>query len=223
MKVLMISQNQTWLEQLAAFFKKNRINTEIVSNLRTAYQKLNNYEYDCVLADVKVVGDKCVNFADVLRKDNPSTGILFFGQGLSTELHIALLEAGVDDVIRQPAIPEEVYARMKAVLRRYPQVASREIVIDGLIIRPDEYGAFTDEGPIELTKKEFEILAYLARNRNRIVNKDGLAEYLWGEYSESADSYDFLYAHIKNLRRKLAKRGYSDYIKTIYGVGYRLI
>ena len=75
--------------------------------------------------------------------------------------------------------------------------------------------------PLNLTKKEFEILVFLARNKNRVVTKESIAEHLWGDYMEDAISFDFIYAHVKNLRKKLAAHGYSEYLKTVYGVGYK--
>ena len=95
---------------------------------------------------------------------------------------------------------------------------------------PKEEAEFFDlfENPYDknsppITKKEFDILVYLARNKNRVVTKDSIAEYLWGDYMDDAFSYDFIYAHVKNLRKKLVQNDCGDYLKTVYGVGYKFI
>jgi DNA-binding response OmpR family regulator len=95
------------------------------------------------------------------------------------------------------------------------------ISFNELEIYPDELRVKVKEQELILTKKEFDLLIYFLANKNRIVTKVSISEHLWGDYMDMADSYDFIYTHIKNLRKKLLKAGAADYIKNVYGVGYK--
>ena len=95
------------------------------------------------------------------------------------------------------------------------------MVFNELAIDIDERQVFINDKPLKLTKKEFDILLYLVRNKNRVVTKDSIAEHLWGDYMDDAYSFDFIYSHVKNLRKKLIQNGCDNYLKTIYGIGYK--
>ena len=87
---------------------------------------------------------------------------------------------------------------------------------------PDEMMMYVKDKLISLTKKEHELLLYFLSNQNKVLTKESIAEHLWGDHADMADSFDFIYSHIKNLRKKMTDNGAHDYLKSIYGVGYKL-
>jgi len=74
----------------------------------------------------------------------------------------------------------------------------------------------------DLTKKEYDLLMYFISNKSRVLTKESIAEHLWGDNIDDVDSFDFIYTHIKNVRKKIVDQGGVDYIKTVYGMGYKL-
>jgi len=80
-----------------------------------------------------------------------------------------------------------------------------------------------EEALLDLTKKEYELLMYFIVNKNRVLTKQSIAEHLWGDYIDALDSFDFVYQHIKNLRKKLTQAGAPDGIQTMYGTGYKFV
>ena len=128
---------------------------------------------------------------------------------------------GADDYLTKPFNLSELNARIKAVLRRKTNQFNNELNYGDLKINMDERKVVASGNELKLTKKEYNILLYLARNKNRVVTKDSIAEHLWGDYMDLADNFDLVYSHVKNLRKKIAQQGGNDYIKTIYGMGYK--
>ncbi len=131
------------------------------------------------------------------------------------------LDLGADDYLTKPFHLQELNARLKSVLRRRMQQGSNSIVFNEIKVVPDTFEAFVEGQPLALTKKEFDLLVYLITNRNRVIPKENLAEHLWGDYIDELDSFDFVYTHVKNLRKKILEKGGQDYLKTVYGVGYK--
>ena len=157
----------------------------------------------------------------ILRKENPNTGIIITSARNKVEDRIQGLEIGADDYLTKPFNLPELNARIKAVMRRKTNQISNIIQFENLTIDLDERKVTADQKVLHLTKKEYNILLFLVRNKNRVVTKDSIAEYLWGDYMDNAVSFDFIYAHVKNLRKKLSENNCGDFLKTIYGIGYK--
>lgn len=221
MKILIVEDDQNLLTKMLRFFKREGYVCEHVNSYQEGYKKLNNYDYDCVLINLALPGQDGLKLVRMMREEDARTGIILLSAYSPVEERILGLEEGADDFLSIPLHIGELHARIKAVMRRKTGDYSKELAFGGLILKLDERIVFADDIPLKLTKKEFEILAYLARNKNRVVTKDSIAEHLWGDYMEDAISFDFIYAHVKNLRKKLARQGYGGYLKTIYGIGYK--
>lgn len=157
----------------------------------------------------------------MLREDESDSGIIIISASNSLEDRIKGLEEGADDYLVKPFNLSELNARIKAVVRRKTNQLSKEIVMGDMRINLDERTVKINNVALSLTKKEYDILIFLVRNKNRIVTKDSIAEHLWGDYMDEAVSFDFIYAHVKNLRKKLAENDCGNYLKTIYGIGYK--
>ncbi|MEJ2053057.1 MAG: response regulator transcription factor, partial [Calditrichaceae bacterium] len=131
------------------------------------------------------------------------------------------LDIGADDYLTKPFHLAELNARVKAIIRRRQFEGTSEIKHDEILIQPDERRVYVNNEPVELTKKEFDILLFLITNKNQVLTKETIAEHLWGSQIDLVDSFEFIYSHIKNLRKKLEQLGCKDYIQTVYGIGYR--
>lgn len=221
MKFLLIESDTFFLAKLTNFFKKSGHICEPATTFREGYKKINNYEYDCVIVDLDNLNSDGLKLVEMLRKDSEETGIIIISSKNEVENRIIGLDAGADDFMGKPFDMLEINARIKAVTRRKTRQFKKELTFGKLVLNMDERRVVTDNIPLKLTKKEFDILLYLARNKNRVVKKESIAEYLWGDHMDEAASFDFIYAHVKNLRKKLAQNDCGDFLKTIYGVGYK--
>ena len=128
---------------------------------------------------------------------------------------------GADDYLIKPFHLQELNARLKSVIRRRMQQGQSMVTFEEIKVVPETFEAYVHEQLLSLTKKEFDLLLYLITNRNRVIPKENIAEHLWGDYIDEVGSFDFVYTHIKNLRKKIVENGGKDYLKTIYGVGYK--
>ena len=200
--------------------KKNGHICESEVTFKEGYKKINNYEYDCVIIDLDISNDG-LKLVEMLREDSEETGIILLSTKNTVEDCVNSLEAGADDFISKPFDILELNARIKAVSRRKTRLFKKEISFGKLVINLEERQVIADGKPLKLTKKEFDILIYLARNKKRVVTKESIAEHLWGDHMDEAASFDFIYAHVKNLRKKLAENDCGDFLKTIYGIGYK--
>lgn len=193
---------------------------ESVVGLHPGVRRMNQYTYDIALVQEPFEKGGVLNLAHWLRQQDGQAGLILLMESNLPEPRIQALEAGYDDVLSAPYHLGECYARMRAVVRRRTNQYKRELQLGELLILPDERRAFAAGLALPLTRKEFALLFFLARNRNRIVTKEMIGEYLWGDDMEDAASFDFLYAHLKNLRKKLRQAGQEHLIETVYGVGY---
>ncbi|MFK8101485.1 MAG: response regulator transcription factor [Saprospiraceae bacterium] len=221
MKILIVEDEQDLLNLIMRYLKKEGYICEIATNYKEGFKKINNYEYDCAVIDLNLPGGDGLKLVDILRQDNTKAGIIITSARNTIEDRVKGLDTGADDYLTKPYNLSELNARIKAVLRRKTNQFSNKLNFDDLVINLDEHEVTANGTVLKLTKKEYNILIYLARNKNRIVTKDSIAEHLWGDYMDNAVSFDFIYAHVKNLRKKLADKGCGDYLKTVYGIGYK--
>jgi len=221
MKILVIEDEQDLLNLIKRYLKREGFVCEEAMTYKEGFRKLNNYEYDCVILDLNLPDGDGLKLVNVVRDSEHETGLLITSARDSIEDKIKGLDIGADDYLTKPYSLPELNARMKAILRRKTKQFNNVLNFGSLIIYLDERKVLANQQILHLTKKEFNILLFLARNKNRVVTKDSIAEFLWGDYMDNAVSYDFIYAHVKNLRKKLTENSCGDYVKTIYGIGYK--
>ena len=203
MKILIVEDEEDLLNLIIRYFKKEGYTCETASSFRDGYKKINNYDYDCAVIDLNLPGGDGLKLIKILRAENTQTGIVIISARDTVDDRIQGLDDGADDYLTKPFNLSELNARIKAALRRKTNQFSNELKFGELVINLDERKVVAGEEIMQLTKKEYNILLYLARNKNRVVTKDSIAEHLWGDYMDDAVSYDFIYAHVKNLRKKL--------------------
>ncbi len=221
MKILIIEDEQDLLNVMLRYLKREGYLCETASTFNDGYKKISNYEYACAIVDLNLPGGDGLKLVKILREENTETGIIIISARNTVDDRIGGLDVGADDYLTKPFNLSELNARVKAVLRRKTNQFNKELKFGKLSIDLDERRVKAGDTILKLTKKEYAILVYLTRNKNRVVTKDALAEHLWGDYMDEAVSFDFIYAHVKNLRKKLSENNCGEFLQTVYGIGYK--
>ena len=220
MKILLVEDEINLRSTIVSFLEEEGYRCEQADTLNLAFEKLNLYEYDCLLVDIGLPDGNGLDLIHELKKEHPETGIIIISARNSLDDKITGLDLGADDYIAKPFNLTELNSRIKSVFRRLKFGGKKEIVIDKLRILPEYRQVFASNEPVVLTKKEFDLLLFFVSNPKRVITKESIAEHLWGDFADSADSFDFIYSQIKNLRRKLLEKTGIDYILNVYGTGY---
>jgi DNA-binding response OmpR family regulator len=221
MKILLIEDESPLAQSILSLLLKEGFMAEWVSGYKTAIDKIEEDTYDCFLVDISLPDGNGLNIVRFLKKNNPDSGIIIITARNSLNDRIEGLDLGADDYLSKPFHLAELNSRIKAILRRRKFAGLKTIDIDNLRIIPDNFEVLVNNELIEFTRKEFDLLLFLASNKNRVLTKDSIAEHVWSNYNEISYSFDFLYSHIKNIRKKLIEKGCKDYIQSVYGIGYK--
>ena len=221
MKVLIVEDEPVILDTITAYLKQEGYVCEQAADYDTADEKVALYEYDLVVLDIGLPGGSGLDVLRSLKKSNPETGVLILSAKDSLDDKVQGLELGADDYITKPFHLPELNARVKALLRRRFFKGSNTIIFEELEINPSDNVMKVHGQPVELSKKEYGLLLYFITNEGRVLTKAAIAEHLWGDYMDLADNFDLVYSHVKNLRKKIVQSGGQDYIRTVYGMGYK--
>jgi DNA-binding response OmpR family regulator len=221
MKILIVEDEKPLSDSMVEYLSEEGHHSEAVYTYNDAVEKIRMYQYDCAVVDINLPDGNGLDLIRMIKKQSITLGIIIISALNSLENRIEGLEIGADNYLTKPFHLAELNAHLKSINRRISYGGNNQIVVNEIRLIPDEHMIFVHEVQVTLTKKEYELLLFFIANKNKVITKAGLAEYLWGDYMDLADSYDFIYTHIKNLRSKLLKKGCEDYIKTIYGLGYK--
>ena len=221
MKILLVEDEKSLAESVIEYLTVEGYLCEAVYLFSDAIEKIELYQYDCLLVDINLPDGSGLDLISLLKKKYANTGIIIISARNSLENRIEGLEIGADNYLTKPFQLAELNALLKSINRRINFSGSNQIVLNEIKFLLDEHRVYINEKELTLTKKEYEMLLFFLTNKNKVITKMAIAEHLWGDYMDLNDSYDFLYTHIKNLRNKMLKLGCEDYIKTIYGVGYK--
>ena len=203
--------------------EKERFIVETAVDYPTALQKINDYDYDCILLDIMLPGGNGLSILEELKKLKKRESVIIVSAKDSIEDKVTGLDLGADDYLAKPFHLAELHARVKSVIRRHQTDGNTEIEIENLILHPDDHTVFINGEELKLNRKEFDLLYYFVTNPNRLINKTTLAEAVWGDNIDQADSLDFIYSQVKNLRKKMKNAEAIPEIKAVYGFGYKLI
>ena len=223
MKILVIEDEVALCETIVAYLEEEGYRCEQAGTVELGSEKVNLYEYDCMLVDIGLPDGSGLSLVKELKKCHPETGIIIISAKNSLDDKISGLDLGADDYLIKPFHLPELNSRIKSLLRRRKFEGKQELVIDKITILPENRQVLVNAEQIQLTRKEFDLLMFFVSNRGRVLTKESIAEHLWGDFADSADSFDFVYSHIKNLRRKLLERTGTDYFQNVYGTGYTFI
>jgi len=220
MKILLIEDEQSLRESIEMYLKTEGFLIETAIDFISASQKLADYQYDCVLVDITLPFGNGLDLIRQVKAQQLNVGIIIISAKNSIEDRILGLDLGADDYLSKPFSLAELNSRIKAIIRRNNFKGNKSIQLNEITITPEERVVKINDEPIALTGKEFDLLLFFIMNKNRVVSKNTIAEHLWGDDSDQMDSHDFIYVHLRNLKKKLGEKGCTDYIQNIYGIGY---
>lgn len=222
-RILIIEDEKALLESMADYLQQLGYAVNTASDYCIALAELDHYPYDCLIVDLNLPDGDGLKIIQTARENNFTNGIIIVSARDRLEQRIAGLESGADDYLVKPFHLAELGARLQSIIRRVRYEGDPVIHLGKLKVSPESRRAFFDQAEIELTRKELDILTYLISNKNRVVSKESLAEHIWGDEVDQINSFDPMYTHIKNLRKKIQDLTGEDWLKTVYGVGYKLV
>ena len=220
MKLLLIEDEPNLLTAMQQYLTGEGYVVSTACSLAQAKTQANDYDYDCIVVDIGLPDGTGLDVIREVKSRNGQAGIIIVSANNSLDDKLTGLNLGSDDYLTKPFHLPELNARIKSVLRRRMFGGSVLVRFGAISIDPNAHRVLVQEQPVELTVKEYQLLLFFVSNPDRLLTKSAIAEHVWGDNMDLADSHDFLYTHIKNLRRKLVEGGAPDYLRTRYGAGY---
>lgn len=223
MKILVVEDSASLRETIIRSLEKERYIVESAANYQEGLAKVSDYDYDCIVLDIMLPGGSGLSLLQELKKIRKRDSVIIISAKDSIEDKITGLDLGADDYLTKPFHLAELNARVKSVIRRKQQGGELDITLENIVVYPDRHMAYVDGQELVLNRKEFDLLYYFVVNPDRVLEKSALVESVWGDYIDQADSFDFIYSQVKNLRKKLKSAGAIPEIKAVYGFGYKLV
>jgi len=221
MKVLIIEDEKELSDSICSYLDSESFVCEAAYDFPTAMEKISLYDYTCIILDITMPGGSGLDILKELKANNKSDGVLIISARNSLDDKVNGLKAGADDYLTKPFHLPELGARVDAIIRRKVFGGKNLVKIGDLSLNIQEKTASAHDKLLDLTRMEYDLLLYFTGNKNRVISKGAMAEHVLGHNMDTAGNYDFLYTHIKNLRKKLLQAGCPDYIKSVYGLGYK--
>jgi len=222
MKILTVEDEFNLLDSIQEYLMKENYECDGASSFREGVERISNNHYDCILLDITLPDGNGLKLLDQIAQRSESPSVIIISAKNSLDDKIAGLDLGADDYLTKPFHLSELNSRIKAVARRKGHKNHKHLVVGNVSFDLINNQASIDEEPINLTKKEFDILFYLADNRDRVLSKSTLVKHIWGDAIYQEESFNFLFSHIKNIKNKLRYRNALLSIRTVYGLGYQL-
>lgn len=221
MKLLIIEDEPSLNKSITEYLTGRQYLCESVYTYTDALEKIECYQYDCIVLDIMLPGGSGLKLLQQIKANNKTDGIIIISARNELDDKIEGIELGADDYMAKPFHLPELNARIGAIIRRKNLQGNNLLVFEEIKMDVQGKTITVNDIPVMLTRKEFDLLLYFMVNKNRVLSKNAIAEHLWGDDMDMADNHDFLYTHVKNLRKKLVQSGAADYIQSIYGTGYK--
>jgi DNA-binding response OmpR family regulator len=221
LKVLIIEDEEGLRESIEEYFTGDGNICETANSYQNAMVKISLYRYDCILLDITLPGGNGIDILKSLKENNHPDGILIISAKNSLDDRLDGLNLGADDYLVKPFHLSELKARVMAIIRRKSFNGNNQLVFNEINIDLLAKEVKVGKVPVKLTRKEYALLLYFIANKGKVVSKNAIAEHLWGDGIDMANNFDFIYSHIKNIRKKLVEAGSNDYIQAAYGMGYK--
>jgi len=221
MKLLVVEDELELLNTICGYLQKEDYVVESAATFFEGEDKLISYKYDVVILDINLPDGNGLDLLQIVKDRYPETGVLIVSAKDSLDDKLEGLDLGADDYITKPFHLAELNSRVNSLLRRRKFKGSKNIIFKEIEIDPVAKRALANSKALDLTKKEYFLLLYFITNKDRVLTKEAIAEHLWGDNIDMVDNFDFIYTHMRNLRKKLKKNGANDYLQTIYGLGYK--
>ena len=223
MKILIIEDEQELVRVMQTALEKENYLVESASGFHSALDKIIGYEYDCILLDLMLPGGDGLDLLSEIKKLKKKDAVIIISARDAVDDKVLGLDLGADDYLAKPFHLAELNARVKSAIRRRKQHGEQHISWRNIMVDPENRTVRVDRQELALNRKEFDLLYYFVTNPERLITKTSIAEYVWGDHTDQADSLDFVYSQIKNLRKKLGNAGADADIQAVYGVGYKMI
>lgn len=221
MKLLIIEDEQPLAEAIVDYLQREDYRCERASTYSDAAMKIAVYEYDCILLDLMLPGGTGLDLLRQIKREAPGTGVIIVSAKDSLDDKVEGLRLGADDYLPKPFHLAELGMRVFALMRRRCRADGNIISSGSLTIDLLQKRVAISGRKLELTKTEYELLLFLVENHRRVISKSALAEHISGDMADMMDDFNYIYAHIKNLKAKLAAAGLTNCIRTLYGAGYQ--
>jgi two-component system response regulator QseB len=222
MKILLVEDEPALRSTLVEALRQGGYVVDIACDFVQAMDRIKLYRYDCVVLDLTLPDGNGLDLLRTLKADNALAGVLVISARDGLDDRVAGLDLGADDYLVKPFHISELNARLRAIIRRRRFQGQSHLIFRDLVVWPEQAEVLVHGEQVTLTRKEYDLLLYLLANPGRVLTKEAIAEHLCGDSVDAADSFDFIYTHLKNLRKKLQEKGAENYIRTMYGVGYKL-
>ena len=220
LKILIIEDEPALRETIVTYLEREGYLCEYADSVESGSERVCLYEYDCILVDIGLPDGSGLSIIRELKKCHPETGIIIISAKNSMDDKVLGLDLGADDYLTKPFHLPELNSRIKSLLRRRKFEGKQAVIVGDITIMPENRQVFIGNEMLQLTKSEFDLLLFFTANQGRVLSKEAIAEHLWGDFADAADSFDFVYSHLKNLRRKLVEKAEKDYFQNVYGTGY---
>jgi DNA-binding response OmpR family regulator len=222
-KILVIEDDRSLSKSINDYLKMEGHICEVAQNFNQGLMKTADNRYDCIILDIGLPDGNGLNIIKELKANKLSDGILILSAKSSLDDKLLGLKIGADDYLTKPFHFAELSARINSIYRRNNFSGMNEVNYNEIRVNTFEKQAYVNDALLNLTRKEYELLLFFVTNSNRIITKESIVEHLWGDEVILTDSFDFVYTHVKNLRKKIVAAGGKNYIKCIYGFGYKFL
>ncbi len=221
MKVLIVEDNQELAGNIQAYLVREGYVCETSFTCEDAEDNLVSYQYDMIILDLMLPDGSGIDLIEFIKLHQMQSSILILSAKNSFEDKIAGLDIGADDYLTKPFHLPELHSRLKAIYRRNNLGKDSSIKFHEITVNVESMEALVNNHLLALTKKEFDLLVFFLTNKNRVLTRQTIAEHLWGDYTDNLNDFDFVYQHVKNLRKKISLANGKDYISAVYGLGYK--
>lgn len=222
MKLLLIEDEKELSDSIVCYLEGEQYLCETAIDFPSALERIDHFDYDCILLDIGLPGGSGLKLLEALRADKKHDGVIIISARNSMEDKISGLDLGADDYLAKPFHLAELKARIASVIRRKYFSGNNILEFGEIAIDLSAKSVKTRNKLLELTRTEYNLLLFLISNKNKVVSKNAIAMHILGDEAEWLMEYDTIYAHIKNLKKKLANGGCRDYIQSRYGMGYKI-
>lgn len=223
MKILIIEDETDLRKVVQVSLEASKFLVEYASDYQSAILKVEDYDYDCILLDIMLPGGSGLDILAEIKKIKPETSVIILSAKDSVEDKVKGLDLGADDYLAKPFHLTELHSRINSALRRRNYKGENSITYKNLKLQPDNRTLKINDLEVALNRKEYDLLHYFLIKPNKLMQKTSLAESIWGDNIDQAESLDFIYSQIKNLRKKLKINHSQADIQAVYGVGYKLV
>lgn len=221
MELLIVEDERSLAEDIRAYLDGPDVHCRIAGTVQEAMDQVLGMSFDCIILDLGLPDGNGLEVLRALKGQERTDGVVIVSAKDALEDRLEGLRIGADDYIVKPFHLAELAVRVQATVRR-ARFGGRDLLrFDELVIDLPAHRAEVNGAPVPLTPTEFRLLRLLTASKDRVLPRAVIAEHLTEDHADDDRAIELVYAHMKNLKRKLAEAGAADRIHTVYGIGYR--